>query len=350
MGKALIKSLLFLLLVLGCSKILVQPFLFHPFWGDVSFICKYDHFFSQQNNYNTVFIGSSRTYRHVNPSVFDSITGLNSFNFGITGVGCPYNYWLTDKVLDSENLNIDFLFLELFSPENNLTIDSKKDILHTDKVLYWYGIREFCTSIQSVCESPQIDISANIRELRVHTINLIESSFHFGFINRLVNASKKTQNDENLGLYGNGFYNGQEELASSSSDKKHLQERVTYLQQHPEEIESRAMANGFIASSGIDVELAHWSYIQDLKEKCDNLGVNLVLVLQPLQTDEQAKYMALLKKNKPDNLTLIDLSNSKQNPEFYQSDVLFDTGHLNQKGATLLSIALAEKTNQLILP
>lgn len=41
--------------------------------------------FLKKNDYNVLFLGSSRVEKHFNTKIFDSITRLNSFNLGVTG-------------------------------------------------------------------------------------------------------------------------------------------------------------------------------------------------------------------------------------------------------------------------
>lgn len=46
---------------------------------------KYDTVFLKENNYDVLFLGSSRVETHFAPAIFDSITGLNSYNIAVTG-------------------------------------------------------------------------------------------------------------------------------------------------------------------------------------------------------------------------------------------------------------------------
>lgn len=47
---------------------------------------KYNELFLKEGNaYDVLFLGSSRSEMHFNPKVFDAITGLNSYNMGISG-------------------------------------------------------------------------------------------------------------------------------------------------------------------------------------------------------------------------------------------------------------------------
>ncbi|HWY35544.1 MAG TPA: hypothetical protein VNX68_12935 [Nitrosopumilaceae archaeon] len=70
--------------------------------------------FEQKNDYNTLFIGSSRAECHFNPRIFDSITGLNSFNIGISGSNNAFTYGILKSYLLKSTppsviiMNIDF--------------------------------------------------------------------------------------------------------------------------------------------------------------------------------------------------------------------------------------------------
>ena len=46
---------------------------------------KYTTVFLEENNFDVLFLGSSRAETHFNPKIFDSITGKNSYNLGATG-------------------------------------------------------------------------------------------------------------------------------------------------------------------------------------------------------------------------------------------------------------------------
>ncbi len=47
---------------------------------------KYNELFLKEGNtYDVLFLGSSRAEMHFNPKVFDEITGLNSYNMGVSG-------------------------------------------------------------------------------------------------------------------------------------------------------------------------------------------------------------------------------------------------------------------------
>lgn len=53
---------------------------------------KYSTIFLKKNNYNTLVVGSSRAFMHLENSLFDSLTGTNSYNIGLAGASTRVSY------------------------------------------------------------------------------------------------------------------------------------------------------------------------------------------------------------------------------------------------------------------
>lgn len=53
--------------------------------------------------YDVLFIGSSRTRNHFNPHLFDSISGLSSYNLGIYGIGIAESSMILERYLSSSH-------------------------------------------------------------------------------------------------------------------------------------------------------------------------------------------------------------------------------------------------------
>lgn len=53
---------------------------------------KYTTIFLKKNNYNTLVAGSSRAFMHLDNSLFDSLTGTNSYNIGLAGASTRVSY------------------------------------------------------------------------------------------------------------------------------------------------------------------------------------------------------------------------------------------------------------------
>lgn len=53
---------------------------------------KYNEMFLDSTRYDVLFMGSSRAEMHYNPRIFDSVTGLSSYNIGISGATPRINF------------------------------------------------------------------------------------------------------------------------------------------------------------------------------------------------------------------------------------------------------------------
>lgn len=65
---------------------------------------------------NLVYVGSSRTHRHINPVIIDSICqnqSLHSYNLAIGGIVSPHNYYLTEDLIKNKSKNLKYIVLEI---------------------------------------------------------------------------------------------------------------------------------------------------------------------------------------------------------------------------------------------
>ena len=80
---------------------------------------KYNELFLKEGNtYDVLFLGSSRAEMHFNPKVFDSISGLNSYNMGISGASPKISLALLKTYCQQHQkpkfiiFNIDYFWLQ----------------------------------------------------------------------------------------------------------------------------------------------------------------------------------------------------------------------------------------------
>lgn len=99
---------------------------------------KFRFFAAHKDEFDTLFIGSSRIYFQISPAVFDRLTresGLptRSFNFGIGGMYLPESAYLLEQILNLKPRNLKWVFIEYeelqtkWSPENQTS----------RRALYW---------------------------------------------------------------------------------------------------------------------------------------------------------------------------------------------------------------------
>ncbi len=99
---------------------------------------KFRFFAAHKDEFDTLFIGSSRIYFQISPALFDRVTresGLptHSFNFGIGGMYLPESAYLLEQILKLKPRNLKWVFIEYdelqtkWSPENQTS----------RRALYW---------------------------------------------------------------------------------------------------------------------------------------------------------------------------------------------------------------------
>jgi hypothetical protein len=99
---------------------------------------KFRFFAAHKDEFDTLFIGSSRVYFQISPAIFDRVTresGLptHSFNFGVGGMYLPETSYLLEQILNLKPRNLKWVFIEYdelqtkWSPENQTS----------RRALYW---------------------------------------------------------------------------------------------------------------------------------------------------------------------------------------------------------------------
>jgi hypothetical protein len=79
---------------------------------------KWEHWRRHKDEFDTVFIGTSRTYRGIMPRLFDELTAAagvptHSFNFGIDGMHAPEDAFVAEQLLADPPKNLRHVFLEI---------------------------------------------------------------------------------------------------------------------------------------------------------------------------------------------------------------------------------------------
>jgi hypothetical protein len=122
----------FLLSCIGLRAILPFP----EIDGGVS--QKFRFFVAHKDEFDTLFIGSSRVYFQISPAIFDRVTresGMptHSFNFGVGGMYLPETAYLLEQILNLKPRKLKWVFIEYdelqtkWSPENQ----------SSRRALYW---------------------------------------------------------------------------------------------------------------------------------------------------------------------------------------------------------------------
>jgi hypothetical protein len=100
---------------------------------------KLQFFRSHQDEFDTLFIGSSRIYHQISPAIFDDVmrtrgVSTRSFNFGIDGMHLPESFYVLELVLASKPRQLKWVFIEF----DNLQVLPWPGYRGTQRLLYWH--------------------------------------------------------------------------------------------------------------------------------------------------------------------------------------------------------------------
>ena len=115
---------------------------------------KFRFFAAHKDEFDTLFIGSSRVYFQISPAVFDRVTRENglpthSFNFGVGGMYLSETGYLLDQILNLKPRNLRWVFIEYdelqteWSPENQTS----------RRALYWADWRRVSLLLRKLTDA-----------------------------------------------------------------------------------------------------------------------------------------------------------------------------------------------------
>lgn len=290
------------------------------------------------------FIGSSRTYRHVIPTVFDSVlavsgVGARSFNLGSAATFTPQTYFLLENALRKGDLPkgstvvLDFMDIATLDSEQTSSarytywVDRKELSFITHSYLDCHGSRPFDTF------------------LGPYLLAFLKNNFHISQFKGFFGKNRRPY--EELDHYNSSGH------LSLTKERDHYPARAVDMKARFEELRSDTSLLGHRKRTGIKIRSrnngsacpVHLERLTALDELCSKKGVKLIHLFTALSLasdNEWATFQELPKTQR------IDMGSPEAFPELYELENLFDKGHLNEKGAFLYTTYLAHEYARLL--
>ncbi|UUC45101.1 hypothetical protein [Flavobacterium cerinum] len=277
---AILITLLFL-----CDFVYTQVYLHSHPRNKLQYILK-----TEKRHFDVVFLGSSRVANHIDTRLFDSLSGKRTINLGVEGAGLNDNLLELKLLLANQN-HVSNLFLQLdanFESTNPSNISIAEAMPYTDNEIIIQHIKKYFKNERELLYIPFYRYALNdpkigLRELFFSLINKKPSNnLEIGFIPK-------------FGNYIPAIENSLPETIRNSN-----------------------------------------SVLDEIIAICKAHDVKLVLFTTPYCSKTNTNgYIEKLKIKFPD---LLDLSTG------YSDTLFYDCGHLNEKGATILTEALYSVT------
>jgi len=138
LARALLNAVLFLAAcAAGCALLgRVAPFPEVP-----GIYPKWTHFREHRDDFDVLFLGSSRFYHQIIPAQFDAAVGaagqrVNSFNFGYDGMWPPESYYLLRQLLALRPARLKWVVIDLM--DLDFRLDERT--ASTKRMAYWHDL------------------------------------------------------------------------------------------------------------------------------------------------------------------------------------------------------------------
>jgi hypothetical protein len=294
---------------------------------------KLSFFAKHKDEFDTLFLGSSRFYYAVSPEGFDKITRENgvptrTFNFGIDGMNPPENFYVLDQILKTEPRSLKWIFVEV----DNIETKAHLKILGTQRLLYWHDWPRTAVTLQKAI-NPRPDTKwyqrvnrlwTARRELILH-LALFEKQFTnvgraVDFFASLMEVHALESNPK-LGPKGDGY-----RLAGTAMSPERA------------EIFRRKLAEEVSASRSDFIDPYAENAYRDCATKVRHLGAQPIFVVAPSIFQSPLHF-----RESPPPAPLLVFNDSKTYPQLYDPKVRVDDQHLTTEGAAEFTRLLALK-------
>jgi len=319
---------------MGLGALLVTSFVYHallPPSLPEGVAEKLRFFAKHKDQFDTLFLGSSRFYYAISPKDFDQITRENgvptrSFNFGIDGMNPPETFYVLDQILKTKPRSLKWVFVEV----DNIETKSHLKILGTQRLLYWHDWpRTALVLRKAINPRPETKWYQRLnrlwsarRELLLH-LALFEKQFtNVGrladFFSSLFEI-RALESDPKLGPEGDGY-----RLAGTPMSA----ERAEHFR--------RKLAEEVSASRSELIDPYAESAYRDCATRIRRLGAEPIFVVAPSIFQSPLRF-----RESPPPAPLLVFNDSKTFPQLYDTKVRVDDQHLTTEGAAEFTRLLA---------
>jgi len=289
---------------------------------------RFRYFADRKDEFDTVFIGSSRIRHQVIPGYFDAATAAqgvptHSFNLGYSGMWPPESYYYLRQVLALHPRQLRWVIIELM----DYRFGQAEGQATTARSVYWHDAKHTAMAWRLVAESTLPPVE-KLTLLADHTRLFLQRMANLGrgaeWLQQRYFPPKKKR-DASWIVRG-GF---DPEVPGEWSESA----RADYAQKIREF--ERAGAKG-------RVRPGFAAALQGMAGEVRRAGAEPIFVLPPTVRVEEK-----LEDGLPGDLTVWAFDHPDQYPRLYQSELHYDPGHLNEAGAQEFTDLLVQRLAEL---
>jgi hypothetical protein len=339
MIKFALKLLLLLGIVIVANNLLFKVFRLPFCWGNDIAYAKAQYFLNHSKDFNTVFIGTSKTYWEANVTLFDSLTNhkTRSFNYGVDAIAAAEMFYYTDNLVRLDK-NIRYAFIELY--DIDLIIPQN---LHTRRQKYWSNLDSWLFTMRAIWDS-NFNLNEKLRGFTNNTITFFEWLLKFDLLKDVVRFKSAKVNEGYLGVNQTGYVALGEEVVDTD---EHLARHRLLLNDTSVNFRMAVASNRVFAhfADSIRFNNAYYNKLQEVINSLQSRNIKVFLIIAPRTNEIQLSNVvpAFLRAK---NCDKINLAEARLNPEFYELNYSYDPTHLNKSGGRIYTEKIARAFNE----
>lgn len=316
---------------------------------------KLEYFREYKDEFDVLFIGSSRIVRGVDNALVDAKLAergieVRSFNLAVGGMRTFEQDHILHEVLRMEPARLRWIFFE----GGPVGMGVRKDHifrsppnLNTDRGVAWHTGRETYNVLGSLARLP-LPTGEKIRQALLH-LELMSSRYtNYGKGEKLIQElreSAQTRREREAKrdaiLAGQG-YQGLEEATG-----REVSEELLAFREDPAPFEERMAAIAAENELPVDKEHLFLEVYEEQLRAAAERGIELVYLIPPGYEGTPERLMLHQSGVIP---KLLNFNDPARYPELFRLDHRFDKGHMNRRGAVLLSGLIADELAELMGP
>jgi len=286
-------------------------------------------FKEHRDEFDTVFIGSSRIHHQISPAIFDRVMGeaghpTRTFNFGINGMFPPESGYVLERLLSTKP-RLKWVFIELDELETRRIPKAEA----SRRSLYWHDWKRTSLVLRKILDG---DDQRDARDLFFFHTALFAKNF--ANIGRKIDLSwwishlgKKTAAPKSLGRDGDGYVPQIKTMSEA--------EAVAY-----EAGLKRAVVQAELRRVSPSTERAYRQWADDVRKA----GATPIFLITPTRAQTKFEF-------RPESGVagaVMPFNDAKGYPQLYRNEIRVDADHLNETGAEEFTRLIADTLSRLI--
>jgi hypothetical protein len=276
-------------------------------------------FTEHKDEFDTLFIGSSRIYHGISPKLFDAALAdhgysSHSFNFGVDAMGPPESLVMVRRLIALHPRNLRRIFLEI---TNRLPLPAEN---FTVRNVYWQNGDALAAAVRQVNLATRLAEGNSLNRSNLPAVTWRQLAITEQIFMRFTAPNLKRNAQKALGPDGDGFL----PIARTMSAK------------------DLAFYHGALEKSQSDSlhrtpDLINRAEFQRLSRELATHDISVMLVAMPAATGGRNGA----KMDAPPGATVFAFDDAVKYAPFYRDEARLDYEHLNARGAQEFTEAFA---------